>query len=110
MNVPDSIVYLLIKLIKIWSINTGQTSRTINTGSEVFSLKLLSNGFYLAAGLGDYKIQILNINTGSLITTLNGHTGRVRDLVLIGNLLANSSEDSVNLNSGWKNSKVSFCH
>ena len=81
------------RTIKIWSIITGQTSRTINTGSEVFSLKLLSNGFYLAAGLGDFKIHIFNINTGSLITTLNGHTGRVRDLVLIGNLLASSSED-----------------
>ena len=82
------------RTIKIWYIITGQTSRTISTGWEVFSLKLLSNGFYLAAGLGDSKIHIFSVNTGSLITTLNGHTGRVRDLVLIGNLLANSSEDT----------------
>ena len=82
--------------IKIWSISTGQTIRIINTGSEVFSLKLLNNGVHLAAALGSFKIQIYNINTGNLVATLSGHTGRVRDLILLsngGNLLASSSED-----------------
>ena len=89
------------KTIQIWSISTEQTYRTINTGYNVISLKLLSNGFYLAAGLGypsnnAYKINIYNINTGKLITSLLGHTSYVRDLVLInnGNLLASSSDDS----------------
>jgi WD40 repeat protein len=83
--------------IKIWSISTGQTSRTINPSSYAFSLKLLNNGVHLAAGLGNYNIEIYNINTGSLITTLTGHTNRIRNLVLIGrgdNLLVSSSEDN----------------
>ena len=82
--------------IKIWSISTGQTSRTINPSSYAFSLKLLNNGIHLAAGLGNNQIEIYNINTGSLITTLTGHTNRIRNLVLIGrgdNLLVSSSED-----------------
>jgi len=67
----------------MWSIATGLTSRTINTGSPVFSIKLLSNGIYLAAGLGNGNITLYNINTDSLIETLIGHTGRVMDLVQI---------------------------
>jgi WD40 repeat protein len=69
--------------IQIWYISTGLTSETINTGSQVFIIKLLSNGIYLAAGLGNGNITIYNINTGSLITTLIGHTGWVMDLLEI---------------------------
>ena len=81
--------------IKIWSISTGQTLMTINTGDVVLSLKLLSNGFYLAAGL--YKqIKIYNINNnGSIVSTFKGHTSYVNDLALINtNLLASSSSDT----------------
>jgi WD40 repeat protein len=84
------------KTIKIWSISTGQTSKTINPSSYAFCLKLLNNGIHLAAGLGNNQIEIYNINTGSLITTLTGHMDRIRNLVLIGrgdNLLVSSSED-----------------
>jgi len=69
---------------KVWSISTGIIQLTISTGSyTVCSLKLLSNGFYLALGLETGKIPIYNINTGSLINTLTGHTNRVYDFVLI---------------------------
>ncbi len=37
--------------IKIWSISSGQTLRTIYAGTYVSSLKLLNNGIHLAAGL-----------------------------------------------------------
>jgi WD40 repeat protein len=80
--------------IVIWSICTGQTRLNINTGIFVISLKLLANGFYLAAGLGTANINIYDTNNGGLITTLTGHTAWVRDLVLINNsTLASSSYD-----------------
>ena len=81
--------------IQIWSISTGQKLMTINPGVGVISLQLLSNGFYLAAGFYSGQINIYNIyNNGSLVSTLNGHTDIVEDLVLINsNLLASSSDD-----------------
>jgi len=79
--------------IRIWSINTGQTLRTIYTVSGVYSLKLLSNGIHLAAGLNS-SINIYNVNNGSLIASLKGHTSYVYDLVLSRfDLLASSSDD-----------------
>ena len=82
--------------IKIWSISTGQTLMTIDTGDFAVSLKLLSNGFYLAAGVGiSGQINIYNLNNGgSLVSTLIGHKNYVEDLLLINsNLLASSSND-----------------
>jgi WD40 repeat protein len=83
--------------IKIWSIKTAETKLTIYTGDAVYSLKLLTNGFYLASGLGSGKINIYDIsNNGSLISILVGHTNAfgVNDLILLSNdLLASSSDD-----------------
>ncbi len=85
------------KTIKIWSIKTGQTKITINTGNIIYSLKLLSNGFHLACGLQNGYIKIYDINNnGSLISTLVGHlyNNGVNDLILLSNdLLASSSGD-----------------
>jgi len=82
-------------LIKIWSMSTGQTKREINTNTYIFSLKLIRNTFYLAAGLS-YDIRIYNINDGSLVSTLRGHRDGVSDLVQINesDLLASSSYDN----------------
>jgi WD40 repeat protein len=81
--------------IKIWSLSNGLSNMTINVSSIVNALKLLSNGFYLAAGIYDLNINIYNIKDGSLIKILQGHTSRVNDLVLISsNLLASSSSDT----------------
>jgi WD40 repeat protein len=81
--------------IKIWSIKTAETKLTIYAGDVVYSLKLLTNGFYLASGLGSGKINIYDIiNNGSLISILVGHTVDVKDLILLSNdLLASSSSD-----------------
>jgi WD40 repeat protein len=38
--------------IKLWSLTTGQTKRTIQTNQDIFSLKLLNTNIHLAAGLG----------------------------------------------------------
>jgi WD40 repeat protein len=84
--------------IKIWSISTGVTNRSIFVPTWVWSLQLLSNGFHLAAGLPSttliYTICIYDINTGNIVSTLYGHTDKVVDFSLINsNLLASSSSD-----------------
>jgi WD40 repeat protein len=80
--------------IKLWSPTTGQTKRTIQTNQSVYSLKLLNTNIHLAAGLDSGDINIYNINDGSLVSSLNGHTHFVNDLVqLSADLLASSSWD-----------------
>jgi WD40 repeat protein len=82
--------------IKIWSISSGQTKRTIQTNGNVlvWSLKLLNNNIHLAAALGNGDINIYNINDGSLVSSLQGHASDVNDLVQISaDLLASSSWD-----------------
>lgn len=83
--------------IQIWSISSGQTQTTINVGVYVYSLKLLNNGIHLASGLGNGNINIYNVNTESLVATLNGDQQRkINDLVQISNsdLLASSNADN----------------
>jgi WD40 repeat protein len=79
--------------IKIWSMSTGVTNRTINTNSDIFALKLLNNGFYMAVALNDNSICVYNIFTGDSIANLTGHEKSVFDLVLINDLLISSSGD-----------------
>jgi len=81
--------------VQIWSIKSGKTNRTINTESNVYSLKLLNkNNFHLAAGLSNGNINIYNINDGNLSSSLKGHTSTVYDLVQMNiDLLASSSDD-----------------
>jgi hypothetical protein len=82
------------KTIKLWSMTTGQTKRTIQTNQVVGSLKLLNTNINLAAGLGNGDINIYNINDGNLVSSLKGHTSVVEDLVqLSSDLLASSSDD-----------------
>jgi WD40 repeat protein len=79
--------------IKIWSLSTGVTNRTINTNSDIFALKLLNNGFYMAVALNDNRIRVYNIFTGDLIANLTGHENSVFDLVLNNDLLISSNGD-----------------
>jgi WD40 repeat protein len=82
------------KTIKLWSMTTGQTKRTIQTNQDIWSLKLLNTNIHLAAGLESGDINIYNINDGNLVSSLKGHTGGVMDLVQISaDLLASSSLD-----------------
>ena len=87
----------LDKTIKLWSLTTGQTIRTIQTNQYVWSLKLLNTNIHLASGLGfpgPGDINIYNLNDGNLVSSLKGHTSYVVDLVQISdNLLASSSYD-----------------
>ena len=85
------------RTIKIWSVSTGQTKRTLSTGiGYVYSLKLLSNRVHLCVGGGGapFDLQIYNINDGALVSSLQGHTSWVYDLVqLSSDLLASASQD-----------------
>jgi WD40 repeat protein len=86
----------LDQTIKLWSMTTGQTKRTIQTNATyVRSLKMLNTNIHLAAGLGyPGGINIYNINDGNLVSSLKGHTSHIWDLVQISNeLLAGSSLD-----------------
>jgi WD40 repeat protein len=83
--------------IQIWRKNTGTTTiSTINTGSAVNCLKLLSNGIHLASGLGNGQIEIYIKNNGHLFRTLTGYSSSIKDLAMTnnGNLLASSSGDN----------------
>ena len=80
--------------IKIWSLSSGQTIRTINANSEVNCLKLLKNRVHLTAGLLSGDINIYNINDGSLVSSLKGHTWNVNDLVQISDEIFASSGDT----------------
>jgi WD40 repeat protein len=51
--------------IKIWSLSSGQTIRTMNANSEVNCLKLLNNRIHLTVGLLSGDINIYSINDGS---------------------------------------------
>jgi WD40 repeat protein len=84
------------KTIQIWSIATGSSIRNISIGiHEARALKMLSNGYDLAAGLTSNNINIYNTNTGTLVTTLTGHTSGLNDLELISStMLASSGTDN----------------
>ncbi len=80
--------------IKIWSLSSALTKRTISTGLAVWSLQLLSNGLHLAAGQANGNVFVYNVNTGSLVVSLSGHTSDVNGFSLINaNLLASVSSD-----------------
>ena len=80
--------------IKIWSISTGVTLKTIVTGYNLRSLKILNNGFYLAAswGIGAY---VYNMNDGQYIKYLYNNYGYIQDFVLLDNNLVASTDDEV---------------
>ncbi len=82
------------RTIKLWSATTGQTKQIIQTNQVVYSLKLLNTNIHLASGLDNGDINIYNINDGNLVSSLEGHTDWVRDLVqLSADILASSSRD-----------------
>ena len=85
------------QIIKIWSVSTGQTKRTINVNGEVSTLKLLTNKIHLAVTVGFYSnndINVYDINSGSLVFSLKGHQSAIKDIVqMSANVLASSSSD-----------------
>lgn len=83
------------KTIKIWYISSGVADKIINVVDKVFSMQLLKNGSQMACSLTNEDIRIYDINTGSLLAILSGHSGDIQDLALISNdLLASASADN----------------
>ena len=81
------------RYIKIWIMSSLTTLKTIYAGDAVFCLALLNNGIYLASGHSTFII-IWNINYGSLVATLTGHSSGVYGLAVINDeLLASCSVD-----------------
>jgi WD40 repeat protein len=81
--------------IQIWSIKKIQQIKLIYTGYNVFALKSLRNGSYLASAFQGGLLYIYDINTGGLITSLIGHSGNVNELELINDdLLASAGDDN----------------
>ncbi len=80
--------------IKIWSVTTGATNRTINLDESVNSLCILSDRVRLAAGLSLGNIRIYSLIDYSVLTILQGHSNAVRDMIQVsGDLLASTSTD-----------------
>jgi WD40 repeat protein len=83
------------RTIKLWSMTTSQTKRTIQTNQAVISLTMLNTNNHLAAGLENGDINIYNIKDGNLVSSLKGHLDYVYDLVQISaDLLSSSSQDT----------------
>ncbi len=85
------------RVIKIWSVSTGQTKREIRTNiTYLNSLKLLNNKIHLAVSGYPSDIQIYNVNNGNLVSTLRGHTNDVWNFIQLSNsdLLASACADA----------------
>ncbi len=82
--------------IKIWTISTGKTERTITYHLDfVLCLKLLDKSNLLAAGNVNF-IDIFNINDGSLVLSLQGVQTFVYSLVQLSfDLLSSSGNGEV---------------
>ena len=78
-----------------WKISTGETiGDAINVNSQIITLQLLTNKINVAIGLAIKEIYIYDINDGSIVSVLSGHSDSVMDLVLLSeSLLASSSHD-----------------
>ncbi len=90
----DTIATGALASIHIWSINGTRSAFFIQLRNNVFTLQLLSNGYHLASGLGNSKINIYDIKDQTLVSVLIGHLSSVFDLVMINSeLMASSSSD-----------------
>jgi WD40 repeat protein len=67
--------------IHIWKISTGETLKTINASSSVYSIRSLSKGL-IACGL-DKNISIYEYKTGNLVQTLVGHSGGIFSIEIL---------------------------
>lgn len=97
------------KTVKIWDYTIFNCILTLNTPDKVFSLALLDNNFLAAGCDGAFDIYVWNLNDGSLIATLNGHTGKVNTLETLndGTLASGGDDSTVRL---WDQINFSLLH
>ncbi len=82
-------------------------------GSAVNSVAMSPDGNYLAVGLANNDVKILNPNTGATIATLSGHTASIKAVAFSpdGTKLATASASATNNikiweTSGWTNTQT----
>lgn len=86
-------------ILRIWRATNSPVwplEKSINIGTNIYSVAWASNGLSLAAGLEDHTVKIYEPLTGSLIRTLTGHTDSIRTIAYSadGATLASGSWDS----------------
>jgi WD40 repeat protein/serine/threonine protein kinase len=81
---------------QLWNRQTGEVLKTFPVGANVHAVAFDSSGQHLAVGSGDAKIRIFDVNDGSQITTLEGHTDGVLSVQF-------SADGSRLLSSGYDN-------
>ena len=92
------------KYIKIWNLENGICIKTINNGSPVYSIKLISNNQIAIGGYsGDRRLElkIIDFDEEKILKKLVGHESHVFHLELFQNryLFSTSSDKTVKL---WK--------
>jgi small GTP-binding protein len=60
--------------IKIWNLNTGVCTKTLQVNQIVWSADINSDGTIVALGGDKGKLTLWNLNTDECITVLNGHS------------------------------------
>ena len=84
-------------LIKLWNLQTGKVSETINGSSKsVHAVAISPDSKVLATASADGTIRVWNLQTGSLIYTLCKHSGPVRCIAISvdGKVLASGGDDA----------------
>jgi serine/threonine protein kinase len=73
----------------------GSLIRTVTTGSSILAVAYSPDGLMAATAGEDNTIALWQLNDGSLIRTLEGHTGVIRSIAFHpeGSMLASGSED-----------------
>lgn len=85
--------------IKIWQTADGKLGQSFDTvhSDEVFSLDFSADGKYLASGAADKFVRVLDLSSGKVVKSFEGHTHHVlgvswkRD----GRILASAGADNV---------------
>jgi len=75
----------LDKTIKIWRISTGVTSLTINPGTIVYAVAVLSDGNLAAAASN--RVNIYNINNGTQLQSIIASPSTITNLVVLSSTL-----------------------
>ena len=83
------------KTIKLWNVSSGFLIGTIDYAAALRSLCFHPSGLVLATGSYDNKIILWNFTDRSCITTLEGHSNRVRMVCFdpTGTVLVSGSKD-----------------